>query len=266
MTNAYACSSLSLPERGLLWTLLSKKADYPWTIALLLEHCPEGRDALNTQVERLENRGLLLRVGKTKGSRLWVRESTEIPWDEAHPDLPEIPEKKPDPQKGDSPGTPEKKRGGTLYKDSKNIPSWCYLYADTAHRRLVELGRRQKGKGWNREKWAETFDKLHRLDKHPISEIQQVMRWLLRPENWWIENRRFYSILRLREVHYQDEISWFVFFLHRMKAEKEGRVRSTLTHAQALDLWKKKYGESGTLETYFEILPPEGGQARFRER
>jgi len=95
--------------------------------------------------------------------------------------------------------SPSHKKKSTHFDSS----SWQYRFA-SAHLDALERlsvapqsALRDKPKTIQRD--AAVFDKLHRIDGHTQEEIQRVMKWLLSPTNWWIENGNYASAEKLRK-------------------------------------------------------------------
>lgn len=67
--------------------------------------------------------------------------------------------------------------------------------AECVDRPLQKPGRRREDA---LQKWADTFDKLVRIDGYSKAEIGQLLRWLARPGNWWTETKNVRSFQNVR--------------------------------------------------------------------
>ncbi len=66
--------------------------------------------------------------------------------------------------------------------------------------------------------WADTFDKLIRIDKRPREEIYQVTEWA-RKDSFWGEQGNFLSACKLRSKS-KDGVLYYDIFLQKFKRER----------------------------------------------
>ena len=82
-------------------------------------------------------------------------------------------------------------------KSPTNLPSESYELAELLYQKVVEnKPNRVIGKNW-REKWAEEFDKLNRINGRSWEEIREVVEWCQSKECWWWD--KIYSGEKIRK-------------------------------------------------------------------
>lgn len=70
------------------------------------------------------------------------------------------------------------------------------------------------------QKWADVFDKLHRIDGYTQEEIAEVIKWLVAPGSWWMQTGNVRSAMKLRAKARGSEETYFDQFFVRMVQQK----------------------------------------------
>ena len=103
--------------------------------------------------------------------------------------------------------------------------------------KLIELGvpharKLSRNPEGTADKWAVEFDRLVRLDEHTWEDVAQVLRWLLRPDNWWIQRGNFQSATKLRQRKEPGGPTLFDRLLPQSKTATSGRPNAEDRRAQ----------------------------------
>lgn len=81
--------------------------------------------------------------------------------------------------------------------------------------------------------WADTFDKLHRLDNYAKTDIYEVLVWLDDPDNWWIESGALQSFSNKVRTRKNDEPSkWDQMYVKQQKTRSNASARTIEARAQ----------------------------------
>lgn len=137
--------------------------------------------------------------------------------------------------------TRKTKRESTYRTDPKfGEGDWQHEYALGAYRHLENLKllpaalAKERARLRALEAWADTFDKLHRLDGHNQQTIRDVMAWLFRPDNFWTSNGNFQSVTKLRKPHEKGGGTYFDTFLAQSRSNGK-RPKQSNHHAYTAD-------------------------------
>ncbi|MDZ4345728.1 MAG: hypothetical protein U1E51_25215 [Candidatus Binatia bacterium] len=106
--------------------------------------------------------------------------------------------------------------------------TWQHKFAVRFAKRLKEFGclhaevaRAPKDKlEGHLQKWADTLDKLERIDGHSQDTITSVLKWLLREDNWWINTKNVRSAAKFRDKNSDGE-KYFDVMLAQMTAKRK---------------------------------------------
>ncbi len=105
-------------------------------------------------------------------------------------------------------------------KKRKELDLECHEFANWFRSLLPDdIAARVKEK--DLENWADTYDKLIRVDKHPREEIKAVVEF--GRSGWWAKN--FLSPMKLRRPD-KDGTPYYTVFYNQMRTERNGTARA----------------------------------------
>lgn len=128
--------------------------------------------------------------------------------------------------------TPKKPRAPRPDLPKDGYPFRAQLACNT---RLVSLGVIERlPSEADQMKHAHVFRRLMEIDHQPQEVVNQVMAWLLQPDNWWIQNGNFASPMKLRRKD-RDGVPYFQTFKTKAThaATSEINRRETFDEARA---------------------------------
>ena len=105
-------------------------------------------------------------------------------------------------------------------KKRKELDLECYEFANW-FRSLLPNDIAERVKETDIENWADTYDKLIRVDKHSREEIKAVVEF--GRSGWWAKN--FLSPMKLRRPD-KDGTPYYTVFYNQMRTERNGSARA----------------------------------------
>jgi hypothetical protein len=111
-----------------------------------------------------------------------------------------------------------------LYKNNKDIK-------DRKFQNFQDVCSHFDLKFFNKEKWADAYDKLIRIDGYTESEILNIVKEFRSDGNWWKDNGNFETLPKLRKKN-SDEIKYIDFFNTKLKNKKDnnGQLATIAEH------------------------------------